>query len=338
MDIQAPRQYRHVAAAVFGQPWAILPEKLSAIGELVAMRIDGLRMDPGHVAAVVAARREAESAHAATAAGSQRKPGQGLTAVLPLTGTLMWRAGAMEQTSGAVSLQEWGRAFDAAMNDERVQGIVLDVDSPGGSVDGVPETAAKVFAARGRKPVTAVVNTMAASAAYWIASAASELLITPSGMAGSVGVYMLHEDDSAAAERDGVRFTFIEAPTGGFKTEGNPYGPLSEEALTHYQGIVDDVYERFVGDVARFRKASAEKVKAEYGKGRVFVARDAVRLGMVDGVATLDDVLARRGNAVGGGPSVSTETPGISLEDQRFALELALAAAEAGGTPMEVAG
>jgi signal peptide peptidase SppA len=336
--VQGSRQYQHVAAAVFRQPWAILPEKLAAIGELVAMRIDGLRADPAHVAAIVAAAREAEVAHAA-AAGPQRS--KGMTAVLPLTGTLLWRSGPMEQMSGAVSLQQWGQAFDAAMNDDRIKSIVIDVDSPGGTVDGVPETAAKVFAARGRKPVTAVVNTLAASAAYWIATAASELVITPSGMAGSVGVYVLHEDDSAAVENAGVRFTFIEAPQGGHKTEGNPFAPLSEESAAHYQGMVNELYGQFVADVAKHRGVTEAAVRSDYGQGRVLLAKDALRARMVDRVATLEQVLQRHGGgdqAVGASPAAEGTSPEFTLEDQRFALDLALAAAEAERLTREVSG
>jgi ClpP class serine protease len=95
--------------------------------------------------------------------------------------------------------------------DDNVRAIVLNIDSPGGSIFGTEELFNKIMAARGSKPITAVVNSVAASAAFWIASAADEIVITPGGMIGSVGVYMVHTDLSAAIAEDGVKETFISA-------------------------------------------------------------------------------------------------------------------------------
>lgn len=290
MDVEFPR-YRHVAEAVFRQPWAIMPEKLAAIGELIANRVDGFRVDPAAAAEIAAA--------------AKRPPmhSSGVTAVLPLYGTILWRAGMLEQMSGASSLQEFSRNFDAALTDDRVKSIVIDVDSPGGQVDGVPETAAKIFAARGRKPITAVINALGCSAAYWLARAADETVVTPSGMCGSVGVYMLHTDESAALEAEGVKMTFISAPEGGAKTEGNPYEPLSNEAAQHAQSIVNDLYSMFVRDLARFAGVPEGTVREQFGQGRVFLAKEAVSRGMADRVASMEDVLMRHGGASNASPA-----------------------------------
>lgn len=284
MDTATP--YRHVMEAVFRRPWAIMPEKLAAIGELVRMRIDGFRMAPEAVAEIVAA------------ASRPPNPSKGVTAVIPIYGTILYRCGPLEQMSGASSLQQVSRAFDAAMGDDRVKSIVLCVDSPGGEVSGVPEMAAKIHGARGVKPVTAVIDPLGCSAAYWLARAAEECVITPSGMCGSIGVYMLHEDDSLALEQEGVKLTFIEAPQGGHKTEGNPYQPLNADAEAFAQSQVDELYGWFVSDIARFSGQSEATVRGEqFGQGRVFLAKDAVSRKMVDRVATLEQVLARSGGA-----------------------------------------
>ena len=290
--------------AVFRRPWAIMPEKLAAIGELVRMRIDGFRMAPEAVAEIVAAARQ------------PAQQSKGVTAVIPVYGTVLYRCGPLEQMSGASSLQQIGRAFDAAMVDDRVKSIVLCVDSPGGEVSGVPELAAKIFNARGVKPVTSVIDPLGCSAAYWLARAAETCVITPSGMCGSIGVYMLHEDDSAALANEGVTMTFIEAPTGGHKTEGHPYAPLSTEAEAFAQSQVDAIYGWFVSDIARFTGQSEDTVRGEqFGQGRVFLAADAVSRKMVDRIATMEEVLAANGgsgNAMPMDPGMMGESGGLS--------------------------
>jgi signal peptide peptidase SppA len=134
-----------------------------------------------------------------------------------------------------------------------------------------------------------VANTLAASAAYWLASAASELVVTPSGEVGSIGVFAIHEDYSAALDRVGVKVSLISA--GKYKTEGNPFEPLGEEAQAAVQGTVNDYYDMFIRAVARGRGVSQADVIAGFGEGRVVMAEQAVRLGMADRVATIDEVI-----------------------------------------------
>jgi signal peptide peptidase SppA len=174
---------------------------------------------------------------------------------------------------------------------------VLDIDSPGGSIYGVPELAQEIFAAREKKKVVAVANSLAASAAYWLAAAASEVVVTPSGDVGSVGVYAMHEDISRLLDQEGVTVTFISA--GKFKTEGNPYEPLSEEGRSFMQERVDEAYAMFTRDLARFRDVPVAKVKSDFGEGRVVGAKAAKAAGMVDRIASLEDTLARLGVAHG---------------------------------------
>jgi signal peptide peptidase SppA len=165
------------------------------------------------------------------------------------------------------------------------------VDSPGGVTDLVPETAAEIRAARERKPITAVANTMAASAAYWLASQASEVVVTPSGWLGSIGVYMLHVDWSGNNAQIGVKPTYISA--GKYKTEGNPEEPLSESAREHMQEDVDRFYSMFLSDVALGRGVDVETVRADFGEGRVLLAEPSLQAGMADRVETFEDAVAR---------------------------------------------
>lgn len=290
-------QYVRILQAVTAVPWAILPAKLAVIRDLLAFRAAG---------GVLSADEVRERIDAAAPRTETRQQAQGV-AVLPLLGTIIPRADLLSESSGAVSVQRFTRAFRAALADPEVGGIVIDVDSPGGQVGGVAELADEIYQARGVKPVTAVANHLAASAAYWLASAAEELVVTPSGEVGSIGVFAMHQDISGYLEREGVKVDLIHA--GKFKVEGNPYEALGEEARGAIQARVDEYYEMFTGDVARFRGVARQAVTSGFGEGRVVGAETAVQLGMADRVDTLDNVISDmlQRQVVGGAPGWAAE-------------------------------
>jgi signal peptide peptidase SppA len=272
--------YEHVIQAVQALPWAILPEKLAIIREIIVLRAGGYRPTPEEIKAELEAARPGE--RAVISGGSA-------IAVIPVVGTLIPRGNMLMEMSGAVSVQQLTRIFRTALNDPEVGSIVLDLDSPGGQVGGIEELATEIYQARGQKPITAVANGLAASAAYWLASAASELVVTPSGEVGSIGVFAMHQDVSAALDKMGVKITLIAA--GKYKTESNPFEPLGEEAQGAVQARVDDYYNAFTKAVARGRGVNQADVIAGFGEGRVVGAQQAVRLGMADRVATIDEVI-----------------------------------------------
>lgn len=272
-------KYLHLIEYVSESAWAILPSKLAEIVAVLATRAADEEVDPQIVAAVVAARRQAEPPRSGAA-----------VAVLPLFGTIGHRAGSMRESSGGVSTERWGAAFRQAIADPNVSAIVVDVDSPGGVVAGTPELAEEVYRARGRKPLVAVANSLAASAAYWLASQADELVSIPSGQVGSIGVMTGHVDMSAALEQKGVRVTYLTSAR--FKAEGAPEAPLSVEAAAHYQSQIDHYHSLFVRAVARGRGVPVAAVRGEqFGEGRVYNANEAQRRGMIDRVATLEQVV-----------------------------------------------
>lgn len=272
-------RHENLIRAFCATPWAITPEKLDKILSVVSLRASGVRLSADAIAEARAERR---------AGGSST---QGTVQVLPLYGTVAHRMDLFTEMSGGTSTERFGKQFDAAVADPNVSAIVLDIDSPGGAVDGTEELAAKILRARGTKPIYAVANALAASAAYWIGTAADEFAVTPSGEVGSIGVFMVHFDESRALDDLGITPTLIKA--GEFKAEGNPYGPLPDEAREHLQAQVEEVYARFLGAVASARGVSVSEVRAEFGQGRTVMAKDAVRRGMADRVATLDEVIAR---------------------------------------------
>jgi signal peptide peptidase SppA len=175
-----------------------------------------------------------------------------------------------------------------------VKAIVIDVNSPGGAVDGTDELSSMIYAARGTKPIVAHANASANSAAYWIASAADELVVTP-GFAsiGNIGVRTSHDDMSKAMEMEGVSRTLISA--GKYKDEGNPLGPLTEEGRAAIQARVDKAYGSFISAVARNRRVSASTVREGFGQGRSVDGDEAVSMGMADSTATLEETLNRFG-------------------------------------------
>ena len=280
-----------IVAEFNSTPWAMLPSVLAAAHEVLDRWASGVRLSAEDISAVIGV------APAEAAARRERAATTGSVAVVPVLGIVSQRANMIhEVSSGAgTSTETLARQIKQHAADPAISAIVLDVDSPGGSVYGVEEVAAQIYEARAAKPVTAVINSLAASAGYWIASAAGQVVISPSGEAGSIGVYAAHIDRSAELERAGRKPTLISA--GRYKVEGNPYEPLTDEARAAMQASVDGYYAQFVADVAKHRGTSAGAVRGGYGEGRVLRAEDAVSAGLADRIATLDQVIAELSGA-----------------------------------------
>lgn len=238
-------------------------------------------------------------ASAPEAARAARPPAtQGGVAVIPLKGLITPQPSFLSMLfGGGGGLQAFRAQLRDAVNAEDITAIILDVDSPGGSTDLIAEVAAELRAARTVKPLVAVANTWAASAAYWLAAQADELIVTPSGEVGSIGVYCAHEDISGFEDQLGIKTTLISA--GKYKTEGNPYEPLSDEARQALQDKVDTYYAMFVSDVAKGRGVTASAVRAGYGEGRMLTADQAVAEKLADRVDTLDATITRLVTAPG---------------------------------------
>lgn len=283
-----PHEIERVLRAAGQGVWFIEPRKAQQIMAMLALRAG---QEP---------RQWAGEQAASPRAGTPVIEGKaGAVHVLGLHGTIMPRATMLTDMSGATAMSRFQADFRAAASDPDAAAIVIEVDSPGGKVDQVPETAAMIHAARrADRPIIAVANTLAASAAYWLAAACDEIVVTPSGMVGSIGVYLMHDDMSEALAAAGVSRTFIHE--GPRKIEGNPFAPLDDTARAALQAEVRYSYDMFTGDVAKFRgvpvsvvRADPESTDRHFGGGRVYHARDAVRLGMADRIATFQDTVMR---------------------------------------------
>jgi len=325
----------YISQFIFSTPWAILPDKFAEILAVAERHAAGLEISAAELAEIKAMARPAT-------------PARGAVAVVPVLGTIIPRGDAIAESSGATSTTRLAALFQQALADPGVSAIVLDVNSPGGSAAGVDELAQLIYQSRGVKPIVAVANHLAASAAYWIASAADELVVSPSAQVGSIGVFAAHQDNSVALEKAGVRVTLVSA--GKYKTEGNPFEPLSAEAQAYAQEQVNSMYGLFVQAVARGRGVSAADVQGGFGQGRLVGAQQAVALGMADRVDTMDGTLARlaRGGPAGGlaaslgesmsadmtaGPIAPHKSPGIAPRDAAWDGPAEVAAAEVGELP-----
>lgn len=209
--------------------------------------------------------------------------------LLPLHGPIFPKANMMTEMSGATSIQEFQRDFRGLMNSEYVSTILLDIDSPGGSADMIPEMAAEIRAARDIKPIIAVANTAMNSAAMYLGAQASKVYATPSGQVGSIGTILVHTDESEKDRMEGVTKTYIHA--GDYKAE--MAGPLTPDAKSRLQDYVDHHYAMFVNDVAKGRGTTVDDVLSNYGQGSVLTPVQATEAGMIDGIKSFDQVLGR---------------------------------------------
>jgi signal peptide peptidase SppA len=277
-----------LVAEYLATPWALMPERLSAVTAVIA-RWSGDARASDEVMHSVAADRNARDARRQASVSNS---GGGI-AVLPLYGIVTQRGNMVDDVSGpgTASTQQFSNILRAALQDETVSQILIDIDSPGGSVYGVAELADEIVSARAQKPVVAIANSLAASAAYWIGCSASEFYVTPGGEVGSIGVWQAHQDYSKAMDEAGVKTTLISA--GKFKVEGNPYAPLDEEAQGFMQSRVDDYYAAFTKAVAKGRGVPISQVRDGMGQGRVLGADAALASSMVDGIATFEDVVKK---------------------------------------------
>ncbi len=238
--------------------------------------------------------------------GGVRKQPEAFTAILPIFGVI-WPRGGLSNALGLLTPERITAIFRNLVEQSNVKTIVLDIDSPGGTVLGVDELSSEIFKARKKKRVVAISNFQAVSAAYWIASSAEEIIASPSSETGGIGVYVVHEDNSKALENEGVKITLVSE--GRYKTEGNPFESLSDEARASIQLRVREYYGMFTRRVALGRGVSSIDVRYGFGEGRALGANTALQKRLVDGIGTLDTVV----KSIGSGKQASDRSRQGSL-------------------------
>ncbi len=279
-----------LAARLFNRPWAVSADHAEVLVAALAERLGGgsLRRGDGQL---VTLRGRAMSEDGEGDLTSARtfddykgySVAQGI-AVIPVRGTLVQRAGYLWPSSWCTGYDGLRAAFLAALVDPGVRAILFDIDSPGGEVCGCFDLADTIFAARGMKPVRAVLNESAYSAAYAIASACDRISVPRTGGTGSVGVICMHTDYSKALQSAGIAVTLIHY--GSQKADGSPMQPLSDEALGRFQADVDSLGELFVETVARNRNMKVAAVRAT--QAGTYLGGNGVTCGYADEVMSPD--------------------------------------------------
>lgn len=313
-------QLPHIAARLYGTPLLINRPKLDVILSVLGERIDWQGADLANGA----------MPSRAIGMGSIRNAPAGI-AIIPVQGTLVKRALGIEAASGLTSYSDIHAILDAAMQDPNVRGILLDVDSPGGETGGVFELADAIRKAAASKPIWAVANDNAFSAAYAIASSASRLIVTRTGGVGSIGVVAMHVDQSAANSKNGITYTAITA--GARKGDYSPHEPLSTEAQARLQTEVSRLYDIFVEHVAVMRNMDVSAVQAT--EAGIYFGPEGVAAGLVDAVMSFDEVLVEFSNFLtprgrSRSPARAKSIAGCALANKESMMEIESTANEEG--------
>ena len=262
----------HLAARLFGTPLLVHRAKLDVILAVLGERLN-LTAPAADLAIPVPRVTPAQPSG---------------IAVIPIHGTLVKRVLGMEAASGLTSYGGIAQEIDAALADPLVQGILLDIDSPGGEASGSFELARQIRHAATQKPVWAVANDAAYSAAYALAASAQRLIVTETGGVGSIGVIALHIDQSAKDAQEGYRYTAVTA--GAHKNDFSPHHPLSDEAKAELQAEVDRLYGLFVEHVTAMRSLNADAVRAT--EAGLYFGANAITAGLADAVSSFETALA----------------------------------------------
>lgn len=219
-------------------------------------------------------------------------------AILPIQGPLFRYANLFTMISGATSYDKLATDFAQAVENPRVSAILLNIDSPGGEANGVSEFADHIAAARGKKPIIAYVGGVAASAAYWLASAADEIVISDTALLGSIGTVMSITDTRERDAKAGVKRYEVVSSQSPYKR----VDVATEDGQSRIQVLVDSLSDVFVTKVANYRGTDVETVLKNYGQGDVLVGQAAVGAGLADRIGSFEAVIAElQGQSSGSG-------------------------------------
>ena len=273
--------FPHLAARLFNAPLAISAAKAEIIVGSLAGRlgIAGLHLPDGRIRAFDGA----GAAAPLDGTPDEEDPGYEViagVAIIEVRGILVQRQLGLRPVSGMTGYNSIRQNFCLALEDPTVKAIALDIDSPGGDVAGCFDLADEIYRARGRKPIWAILDESAASAAYALAAACDKVTCPRTGYSGSIGVIVIHADLSRALDREGLTVTIVQH--GARKADGQPVIPLSDPARAALQVDVDAVGELFVGSVALYRGISAQRVRDT--EAAVFLGRAGIAPGLVDSV------------------------------------------------------
>ena len=255
---------------ITGDPWAITETALHTILEVAARENES----PEAVAAKLG--RELQNTYNVTMRDG--------VAIIPVTGPLFRYANIFTSISGASSYELIAKDFIASLENPQIKAIILDIDSPGGEVNGVAELASMIFDARGTKPIIAYASGDAASGAYWVASAADEIVVSETSALGSIGVVGIYRGKSDKESVASVEIVSSQSPH-------KRLDPLSNEGKAKLQHRIDSMADVFISSVARNRNITAEDVQSNFGGGDVMIGGLAVNAGLADRIGSLERLI-----------------------------------------------
>lgn len=291
---------RTALSFIANEPWAIREEWLDTICSIAqreheyANNVEALEQRMGR-----------------PLSNTQRTTVRDGVAIVPITGPLFRHANLMTEVSGATSYSMLATDIRAAVDDPTVSAIVLNIDSPGGAVKGVNELSKQIADVRGIKPIVAYVGGDAASAAYWLASAADEIVADDAATIGSIGAMIgVRLGESRSGEKS---YTFVSS-----QSPLKNASPETDQGAREIQRLTDELAQVFIETVAKNRGITVESVLESYGQGAVFAGEAALKRGMVDRIGTLESVLAGLSskNAVYG-----KQTQGVFMTPQEMAAQ-----------------
>jgi signal peptide peptidase SppA len=284
-------KYPHLAARIFNTPLLIHPQKLDALIAGLGGRLLGSGDAPFQQLVASAEQPRLAPELFSTRRGERSERGYRIVegvAVISISGVLVHRSRLeMADSTFFYGYNDLAADLEDAMNNPEVHAVLQVYDSPGGEAQGAFEYAQRVHAQRGKKPIWAIADGMAASAAYLGGSAAESVAVTSTGYAGSIGVVARHVDLSRALDAEGITVTHIFA--GAHKIDGNPYEPLPASVRKDWQAEIDGLYTMFVDAVANHRALDEKAVRAT--QAAVFTGQAAVAAGLADRIATTDELI-----------------------------------------------
>jgi signal peptide peptidase SppA len=266
----------YLASRLYGTPLLIARPKLEVILGVVARKMAGDTL----------ATPPPTTLDVSMSGGFQILEG---IAVLPVLGTLVRRSSYIGAASGLTSYHDIEAMAEQAFADPEVRAVLLEIDSSGGEAGGVFDLAQRLrqLAQSSGKPLWAIADEAALSAAYAIACAADRLWLTRTAEVGSIGVVAVHVDESVADAKAGLNYTFLHA--GAHKVDGHPHAPLPAPVAADIQADIDQLHDQFIALVAGFRRLTVEAIRDT--EARVYRGEAAIQTGLADQIGTRSEAL-----------------------------------------------
>jgi len=275
--------YGHLIDFLNEEYWAITQEALENMHKILGVRVSGgqVELTEGELARIKKNQDRPDGPYCLD---------NGIC-VLPVYGTIAKKMNLFTMISGGTSAELLMRDIQVAMEDKEVKGLLFDIDSPGGSVDGPFDVAELIHSYRGVKPMVSYANGQMTSAAYMIGSAADEIVSNSVSRVGSIGVLAAHYDYSKQQEQMGVKKTYLYS--GKYKAMGHDSAPLDDQSRKYIQERLDHYYTMFVDMVAQNRGVEKEKVLGDMAEGKIFIGQKALDVGLIDRIGSFGHAVDR---------------------------------------------